>query len=60
MTTEDTIMARVVYNRTVLYSGLVFDDTEQIRKAQEFLCLLIRRGVVKLCDEEQIEFDFKK
>ena len=58
MMTDDQIK-KTVYNRTVLYSGICFDTTDQIRKVQEFLCLLYKRGVI-LFNEEQLEFDFEE
>jgi len=60
MANADTKIKDKVYSRTVLHSGMCFDTTEEIHKAQEFLCLLIKRGVIKLCEEEQIEFDFTR
>ena len=53
----DEQVTKMVFDKTVLYSGICFDDTEQIRRAQAFLCLLIKRGVLKFA-EEQLEFDF--
>jgi len=53
----DEALTKMVFDRTVLYSGICFDDTEQIRRAQAFVCLLIKRGVLRFV-EEQLEFDF--
>jgi len=56
---NDEQIKRMVYDKTILYSGVVFDTTEQIRKAQEFLCLLYKRGVIRF-NEEQQELDFNE
>ena len=56
---NDEQIKRIVYDKTVLYSGVVFDTTDQIRKAQEFLCLLYKRGVIRF-NEEQLEMEFDK
>ena len=59
MMTDEEI-ARLIYDRTSLYACLCFDNPEQIRKAQSFLCLLFKRGVIKITGEQQLEFDFDK
>jgi hypothetical protein len=46
MTTEDTKIASKVYDRTSLYACLCFDNAQEIQKAQQFVCVLLKRGVI--------------
>lgn len=52
MNTEDMKIKTKVYDKTIMYSGLCFDTTEEVHKAQEFLCILVKRGIIVFSDEK--------
>ena len=53
MNISDTKIKEKVYEKTIMYSGLCFDTTEEVHKAQEFLCTLIKKGIIVFADEKE-------
>lgn len=52
MTKEDTKIAERVYDRTSLYACLCFDSPEQMKQAQSFICILLKRGVIQFTEDK--------
>lgn len=46
MVNEDTKISEKVYDRTSLYAVTCFDSPEELNKAQSFICVLLKRGVI--------------
>lgn len=51
MMNEDMRIATKVYDRTSVFACLCFDSAEEIQKAQQFVCVLIKRGVLAFPEE---------
>lgn len=51
MKNEDTKISEKVYDRTSLYACMCFDNAEQLQKAQSFICVLLKRGVIHFSED---------
>jgi len=47
MVSEDTKIKDKVYERTSVFACLCFDSPEEINKAQEFICVLLKKGIIE-------------
>ncbi len=51
MKNEDTKISEKVYDRTSLFACMCFDNTAEIHKAQSFICILLKRGVIHFTED---------
>ena len=50
MKSEDTKISEKVYDRTSVFACMCFDSPAEINKAQSFICVLLKRGIIHLSD----------